>query len=121
MDHGQKMKFFKWVFFSILVFFAIFVTLTLHPDTTRNLEKNFKKNVIRSFEDSEMSTKLQELELSFWPLLMKWSLLHISRNSISELPNSLLQIFQSTKLSDCILSINPGSVSYTHLTLPTKA
>ena len=108
MDNGQQMKFLKWVTFSILGLFVVFVTLTLHPDTTRNLEKNFRKNVTRSFEDSEMSTKLNDLKLSFWPLLMKWSLLHIARNSISELPNSLLQIFQSTKLSDCTLSINPG-------------
>ena len=108
MDHGQKMKFFKWIPFSILALFVVFVTLTLHPNTTSKLERNFRKNVIRSFEDSEMSTKLNDLKLSFWPLLMKWSLLHIARNSISELPNSLLQIFQSTKLTDCTLSINPG-------------
>ena len=108
MDHGQQMKLMKWITFSILALFGIFVTLSLHPDTTDNLKKNFRKNVIRSFEDSEMSTKLNDLELSFWPLLMKWSLLHIARNSISELPNSLLQIFQSTKLSDCALSIKPG-------------
>ena len=102
------MKFFKRITFSILTLFVIFVILTFHPDTTRNLEKNFRKNVTRSFEDSGMSTKLNDLELSLWPFLMKWSLLYIARNSISYLPNSLLQIFQSTKLSDCTLSINPG-------------
>ena len=102
------MKFLKWITFSILTLFVIFLALTLHPNTTRNLENNFRKNITRSFEDSEMSTKLKDLKLSLWPFLMKWSLLHIARNSISDLPNSLLQIFQSTKLTDCTLSITPG-------------
>ena len=64
--------------------------------------------MIRSFEDSGMPTKLPDIEISFWPLLIKWPLLNIARNSDSPLPNSWLKIFQSIKLSNCTLSINPG-------------
>ena len=102
------MKFLKWVILLSLTLFVILVALTFHPDTASNLVNNFRKNVIRSFEDSKMPTQLYDLELSFWPMLMKWSLLHIARDSTPDLPNSWLQIFQSTKLSDCALSIKPG-------------
>ena len=108
MDHGQTMKFVKWITVLILALFVIFVALTFYPDTTSNLEKNFRNNMIRSFEDSGMPTELPDIEISFWPLLIKWPLLNIARNSDSVLPNSWLQIFQSIKLSNCTLSINPG-------------
>ena len=108
MDHGQTMKFVKWITVLILALFVILVSLTFYPETARNLEKNFRKNMIRSFEDSGMPTELPDIEISFWPLLIKWPLLNISRNSDSVLPNSWLQIFQSIKLSNCTLSINPG-------------
>ena len=102
------MKFLKWIFFLILAPLIILVALTFHPDTTTNLENNFRTNVIRSFEDSEMTTQLHKLKLSFWPLLIKWRMLNIVRNSTPKLPNSWLQIFQSIKFSNCSLSINPG-------------
>ena len=108
MDHGQTMKFVKWITVLILVLFAILVASTFYPENARNLEKNFRNNMIRSFEDSGMPTELPDIEISFWPLLIKWPLLNIARNSDSVLPNSWLQIFQSIKLSNCTLSINPG-------------
>ena len=108
MDHGQTMKFVKRVTVLILVLFAILVASTFYPENARNLEKNFRNNMIRSFEDSGMQTKLHGIEISFWPLLIKWPFLNISRNSDSLLPNSWLQIFQSIKLSNCTLLINPG-------------
>ena len=108
MDHGQTMKFVKWITVLILVLFAILVASTFYPENTRNLEKNFRNNMIRSFEDSGMPTELPDIEISFWPLLIKWPLLNIARNSAPQLPNSWLQIFQSIKLSNCILSIKPG-------------
>ena len=108
MDHGQTMKFVKWITVLILVLFAILVASTFYPENVRNLEKNFRNNMIRSFEDSGMPTELPDIEISFWPLLIKWPLLNIARNSDSVLPNSWLQIFQSIKLSNCTLSINPG-------------
>ena len=108
MDHGQTMKFVKWITVLILVLFAILVASTFYPENARNLEKNFRNNMIRSFEDSGMPTELPEIEISFWPLLIKWPLLNIARNSDSVLPNSWLQIFQSIKLSNCTLSINLG-------------
>ena len=108
MDHGQTMKFLKWITCLILAFFLVLVALTLHPETAHHLENNFRNNIIRSFEDSEMPTQLHDIELSFWPLLIKWPLMNIARKSPPKLPNSLLQIFQSIKLSNCTLSITPG-------------
>ena len=107
MDHGQTMKFVKWITVLILALFVILVASTFYPETARNLEKNFRNNMIRSFEDSGMPTELHDIEISFWPLLIKWPLLNIARNSDSVLPNSWLQIFQSIKLSNCTLSISP--------------
>ena len=101
------MKFLKLITLLILGLFVALVALTFHPGTSRNLEKNLLKNMIRSFEDSGMPTKLHGIEISFWPLLIKWPLLNIARNSDSVLPNSWLQIFQSIKLSNCTLSISP--------------
>ena len=102
------MKCLKWGTCFFLVFSLILLTLTLHPETARHLEKNFRKNIIRSFEDSGMPTQFQDLELSLWPLLIKWQMLHIVRNSAPQLPNPWLQIFQSIKFSNCALSISPG-------------
>ena len=108
MDHGQTMKFFKWIIFLILALLIIFGALTLHPETSHHLENNFRNNIIRSFEDSGMPTQFHDLELSLWPLLIKWPLMNIARNSAPQLPNSWLKIFQSIKLSNCTLLINPG-------------
>ena len=108
MDHWQKMKLLTWITALTLVFIVVLVSLTFYPETTRNLEKNFRNNMIRSFDDSGMQTELPEIEISFWPLLIKWPLLNIARNSDSALPNSWLKIFQSIKLSKCTLSINLG-------------
>ena len=102
------MKFLKWITFLILALLIVLGALTLHPETSHHLENNFRNNIIRSFEDSEMPTQLHDVDLSFWPLLIKWSLMNIARNSAPHLPNSWLQIFQSIKLSNCTLSINPG-------------
>jgi len=102
------MKFLKWITFLILALLIVFGTITLHPETSYHLENNFRKNIIRSFEDSEMPTQLHEIELSFWPLLIKWPLMNIARRSPPKLPNSWLQIFKSIKLSNCTLSITPG-------------
>jgi hypothetical protein len=107
MDRGQKMKFVKWITVFLMALFLILVGLTFNPKTARNLEKNFRNNIVRSFEDSGMPTELTDIEISFWPLLIKWPLLNIARNSDSVLPNSWLQIFQSIKLSNCTLSISP--------------
>ena len=108
MDHWQKIKFVKWITVLTLVFIVVLVSLTFYPETTRNLEKNFRKNMIRSFHDSGMPTELPDVEISFWPLLIKWPFLNIARNSDSLLPNSWLKIFQSIKLSNCTLKINLG-------------
>ncbi len=108
MDYGQTMKFLKWITCLILVFFLVLVALSWQPETAHHLENNFKNNMIRSFEDSGMPTQFHDLELSLWPLLIKWSLMNIARNSTQHLPNSWLQIFQSIKLSNCTLSISPG-------------
>ena len=108
MDHGKTMKFLKWTTFLILTVFIVLVVLISQPETTHHLENNFRNNVIRSFEDSGMSTQLYDIKLSIWPLLIKWPLMKIARNSDLQLPNSWLQIFQSIKLSNCTLSINPG-------------
>ena len=108
MDHWQKMKLLTWITALTLVFIVVLVSLTFYPETTRNLEKNFRNNIIRSFDDSGMPTELPEVEISFWPLLIKWPFLNIARNSDSALPNSWLKIFQSIKLSNCTLKIHPG-------------
>jgi len=108
MDHWQKIKFVKWITVLTLVFIVVLVSLTFYPETTRNLEKNFRNNLIRSFYDSGMQTELPDIEISFWPLLIKWPFLNIARNSDSLLPNSWLKIFQSIKLSNCTLKIYPG-------------
>ena len=71
MDHGQTMKFVKWITVLILALFLILVASTFYPENARNLEKNFRNNMIRSFEDSGMPTELPEIEISFWPLLIK--------------------------------------------------
>jgi len=108
MDNGQKMKFFKWITFLSLALLITLLAISLHPKTVSHLENNLRKNVIRSFEDSMMPTQLIDLKLSLWPLLINWPSLNIERNAKSQLPNSWLQIFQSIKLSNCTLSINPG-------------
>ena len=108
MDNGQEMIFLKWVTFLSLALIITLVAFSLHPKIVSHLEKNLQKNVIRSFEDSMMSTQLNDLKLSFWPLLINWPSLKIARNSKLQLPNSWLQIFQSIKLSNCTLSILPG-------------
>jgi len=108
MDHGHTMKYVKWITVLILALFLILVSLTFYPETALNLEKNFRKNMIRSFEDSGMLTELIDIEISFWPVLIKLPLLNIARNSDSVLPNSWLKIFQSIKLSKCTLLISPG-------------
>ena len=94
MDHWQKIKFVKWITVLTLVFIVVLVSLKFYPETTRNLEKNFRNNIIRSFDDSGMQTELTEIEISFWPLLIKWPFLNIARNSDSVLPNSWLKIFK---------------------------
>ena len=38
------------------------VTLTFIPETASHLEKNFQKNVIRSFENYKMQTQLDDHE-----------------------------------------------------------
>ena len=108
MDHWQKIKFVKWITVLTLVFIVVLVLLTFYPETALNLEKNFRNNMIRSFEDSGMLTELPDIEISFWPLLIKWPFLSIARNSDLVLPNSWLKIFQSIKLSNCTLKINLG-------------
>ena len=55
-----------------------------------------------------MPTQLHDLELTLWPLLIKWRLMDIARNSAPQLPNSWLKIFQSIELSNCSLLINSG-------------
>jgi hypothetical protein len=107
MDYWQTMKFVKLITVLIMAFFVVLVSLTFYPETARNLEKNFRNNMIRSFEDSGMPTELPDIEISFWPLLIKWPFLSIARNSDLVLPNSWLKIFQSIKLSNCNLKINP--------------
>ena len=102
------MKFLKWITFLIPALLIVLGALTLHPETSHHLENNFRKNIIRSFEDSGMPTQLHDLELTLWPLLIKWRLMDIARNSAPQLPNSLLKIFQSIKLSNCTLLINLG-------------
>lgn len=102
------MKFLKWITMLILAVLIVLGALTLHPKTAHHLANNFRNNMIRSFEDSGMRTQLDNPELSFWPLLIKWPLMSIARNSPPKLPNSWLQIFQSIELSDCALSIGPG-------------
>ena len=54
MCHWGIMKLFKWV--CILFFTGVMALgiLTLHPETIPQLTTNFRKNLIRSFEDSGM-------------------------------------------------------------------
>jgi len=102
------MKLFKWA--SILFFSGVMVlgVLTLHPDTIPQLTKNFRKNLIRSFEDSGMQTQLEIKNLSIWPPRIKWSFLKIARTMPPDLPNSWVQILKTIKLSDCALFVWPG-------------
>ena len=68
------MKLLKWITFLILALLIVLGALTLYPETSHHLENNFRDNIIRSFEDSGMPTQFHDLELSLWPLLIKWSL-----------------------------------------------
>ena len=106
------MKFLKWTIFLILALIIIIVSISMHPETIRHLENNFRNNVIRSFEESDMPTQLHDPEISFWPFIIKWPFLNIARNSDLDLPNSWLKIFQSIKFLNCNLSINPGWFSF---------
>ena len=96
------MKLLKWGIVLILV-----GLLTLHPDTVSQLTSNFRKNLIRSFKDSGMQTQLNNLDLSIWPPLIKWSFMKIARTKSPNLPNSLVQIFKTIELSDCTISVWP--------------
>jgi len=102
------MKLLKWG--CILLFTGVLVlgVLKLYPDITTQLTTNFRKNLIRSFNDSGMKTQLKNLELSIWPPIIKWEFLKIARPSPPNIPNSWAQIFQSIELSDCDFSIWPG-------------
>ena len=82
--------------------------ITLDPDTIPQLTTNFRKNLIRSFEDSGMQTQLKIINLSIWPPLIKWSFLKIARPTPPDLPNSWVQIFKTIELSDCAISVWPG-------------
>ena len=82
--------------------------ITLGPDTIPQLTTNFRKNLIRSFEDSGMQTQLKIKDLSIWPPLIKWSFLKIARPTPPDLPNSWVQIFKTIELSDCAISVWPG-------------
>jgi len=102
------MKLFKWV---CILFFTGFISigvLTFHPDTILQLTTNFRKNLIRSFEDSGMQTQLKILDLSIWPPIVTWSYLKVARPSLPDLPNSWVQIFKTIELSDCAISFWPG-------------
>ena len=102
------MKKFKWV---CILFFAGFMALgvlTLHPDTIPKLTTNFRKNLIRSFNDSGMQTQLKIIDLSIWPPLIKWSFLRIARPTPPVLPNSWVQILKTIELKDCAISVWPG-------------
>ena len=102
------MKLLKWG--GILIFSVMLAlgAITLHPDTIPQLTKNFRKNLIRSFEDSGMQTQLKIIDLSIWPPLIKWSFLRIARPTPPDLPNSWVQIFKTIELSDCAISVWPG-------------
>ena len=62
--------------------------ITFDPDTIPQLTTNFRKNLIRSFEDSGMQTQLKIINLSIWPPLIKWSFLKIARPTPPDLPKS---------------------------------
>lgn len=102
------MKLLKWLSVLILALITVLVVLTLHPKTAHHLANNFRNNMIRSFEDSGMHTQLQNVELSFWPLLIEWPKMKITRTTPPNLPNSWQQIFKSVELSECTLTIGPG-------------
>ncbi len=102
------MKLLKWGGFLFITVLLLLGTLTLHPDMSYQLETNFRKNIIRSFKDSGMQTRLSNLDLSIWPLIINWSFLKIERPSLPDLPNSWVKIFHSIELSDCDISVWPG-------------
>ena len=102
------MKLLKWggiFIFSVMLALGV---ITLDPDTIPQLTTNFRKNLIRSFEDSGMQTQLKIIDLSIWPPLIKWSFLKIARPTPPDLPNSWVQIFKTIELSDCAISVWPG-------------
>ena len=102
------MKLLKWggiLIFSVMLALGV---ITLDPDTIPQLTTNFRKNLIRSFEDSGMQTQLKIIDLSIWPPLIKWSFLKIARPTPPDLPNSWVQIFKTIELSDCAISVWPG-------------
>ena len=101
------MKLLKWGGMLLFAGALALGALTLHPDTTLQLATNFRKNMIRSFKDSGMQTQLKNLDLSIWPLLIKWEFLKIARPSLPDLPNSWVQIFKAIELSDCTISVWP--------------
>ena len=108
MCHWGIMKLLKWG--GILIFSVMLAlgAITLDPDTIPQLTTNFRKNLIRSFEDSGMQTQLKIIDLSIWPPLIKWSFLKIARPTPPDLPNSWVQIFKTIELSDCAISVWPG-------------
>jgi hypothetical protein len=82
------MKLLKWggiLIFSVMLALGV---ITLGPDTIPQLTTNFRKNLIRSFEDSGMQTQLKIINLSIWPPLIKWSFLKIARPTPPDLPKS---------------------------------
>ena len=102
------MKLLKWggiLIFSVMLALGV---ITLDPGTIPQLTTNFRKNLIRSFEDSGMQTQLKIIDLSIWPPLIKWSFLKIARPTPPDLPNSWVQIFKTIELSDCAISVLPG-------------
>jgi len=102
------MKLLKWGGILIISVMLALGVITLDPDTIPQLTTNFRKNLIRSFGDSGMRTKLKIIDLSIWPPLIKWSFLKIARPTPPDLPNSWVQIFKTIELSDCAISIWPG-------------
>ena len=105
MCHWGIMKLLKWggiLIFSVMLALGV---ITLGPDTIPQLTTNFRKNLIRSFEDSGMQTQLKIIDLSIWPPLIKLSFLKIARPTPPDLSNSWVQIFKTIELSDCAISV----------------
>ena len=75
--------------------------------TSNQLKTNLQKNLSRSFKDSGMETRLEDLKTAIFPLSIRWSNFKIDRIHPSDIPNSWIHIFQSIELSDCRMEISP--------------
>ena len=101
------MKYLKFAGILIFIVLLFLGGIIFNLDVSNQLTTNVKKNIYRSFRDAGMETQISNLSVDILKLGLKWSILKINRENLSDLPNSWLHIFQNVALSGCNMTMSP--------------